>query len=252
MASTSFEFVAHEAQHGAWFAWPWEFAYIIGKGDSKDKAISDAKSSLDRELDRREAINAQYKFKPGQCPPPLKQIRERVQQDAQRRKLPYALRSYSDWLNSNPIDLPGRCLRLHATDSEIATVLREWGDLICVGKHDEAFQMIPDANSILPNSDFPQSQLHWTADMLQSMLDDAGVQPPINRVDVSGPSVTRVNRPKSPCEIGQRLVCGLGEVDVVIAYSIALPTPEHVLEIEIHGFVTDQGILPTLRRLSVG
>jgi hypothetical protein len=252
MTPRPFDFVAHEATDGTCYAWPWEFAYYIGSGDTQDTAVASAKAALDRELDRRESTDAQYKFKPGQWPAPLKLIHERVGRDAERRKMPPRIRSYSDWLDSNPIQLPDQCLSPNATDDDIEELLRHWGTLICDGSIDDAIALIADATSVLPMSDFPLPQTPLKAVELRSMLDSAGVQRPFARVDAAGPTVTRIESPASAIDHGQRLVCGLGKVVFVASYSIALRGTGRVLETEIHGFATDLGILPAFCRLSIG
>jgi hypothetical protein len=246
-----FAFVVHQDDHGHWHAWPWEFAYYVQHGETADEAISNARARLERELDRREAVDSQWKFKPHQWPPPLKALHERVQHDAERRALPYEVRTYDDWLTRFPIAITQSLLPRNAVDSEIIDKAKTWADLVCRGLFTDAIEEIPDATRFLPMADFPQPHVTMTADTLRSIIAEAEVEFPIATVISSGPSITRLDEHTTFRDAGQRLVCGLGRVLAVIEMRMELGERRFELDVEMHVFETDKGLLVTLRRAAL-
>jgi hypothetical protein len=247
MNEQPFAFVVHRLRE-TWFAWAWEFPFFVGHGESSEEAMNNARALLDKELDRRETVDSQWKFKPHQWPPLLLALRERVWRDRDRRQLPFQVRTYEEWLGGVPHRFPPHLLLVDPSDSDLMDRALAWVNLIEKGNLAEAIDCIPDSTRYLPMSDFPKLHIPWTSEYLHAILAEAEIGLPCSMRISSGRNLVRHDRPSTLREIGQSLVCGLGRVVVTLSMRIAIANSQYSLRVEMEAFETECGLLLTMRR----
>lgn len=237
-------------------------AYFFACAATEREAVEKSKASFDKELDRREELDSQWKFKPHQWPteappgpggirmPSIKELHDRIRLDAERRKLPVQMRSYDEWLSAFPFALPPNCLPADADDAQLIELVDAWADMICDGAIDDAFRTVPDKQCFLPLSDFPSPQLMWTAEMLRAELAYSKIELPISRTSVMSPAVTHYDQRFEIHALGQRLICGLGAHVATIETAFGFGGSSLQVDAEIKVYETNNGLLATLHNVA--